>query len=115
HGDIAKIVACNRRASVYIPAEEFNRTLAIPSVWVTASGFAGDTFHVNITVTVSVGGTVYQGTAYATNRKPGVCDVFCNVPANTPATVSYQVSWNDAHDDTTVESASQALVFINKA
>ncbi|EHQ9353437.1 host specificity protein J [Salmonella enterica] len=114
-GDIAKIVACNRRASVYIPAEEFNRTLAIPSVWVTASGFAGDTFHVNITVTVSVGGTVYQGTAYATNRKPGVCDVFCNVPANTPATVSYQVSWNDAHDDTTVESASQALVFINKA
>ncbi|EGL2881258.1 host specificity protein J, partial [Salmonella enterica] len=39
-GDIARIVACNRRSSVYIPAEEFDRTLAIPSVWVTASGFA---------------------------------------------------------------------------
>ncbi|EAT1809020.1 host specificity protein J, partial [Salmonella enterica] len=55
-GDIARIVACNRRSSVYIPAEEFDRTLAIPSVWVTASGFAGNTFHVNITVTVNVGG-----------------------------------------------------------
>ncbi|ECP1632247.1 host specificity protein J, partial [Salmonella enterica] len=43
-GDIARIVACNRRSSVYIPAEEFDRTLAIPSVWVTASGFAGNTF-----------------------------------------------------------------------
>ncbi|ECX8097860.1 DUF1983 domain-containing protein, partial [Salmonella enterica] len=32
-GDIARIVACNRRSSVYIPAEEFDRTLAIPSVW----------------------------------------------------------------------------------
>ncbi|EAB4164933.1 host specificity protein J, partial [Salmonella enterica] len=66
-GDIARIVACNRRSSVYIPAEEFDRTLAIPSVWVTASGFAGNTFHVNITVTVNVGGAVYTGAAYATN------------------------------------------------
>ncbi|ELG0817434.1 phage terminase large subunit family protein [Salmonella enterica] len=71
-GDIARIVACNRRSSVYIPAEEFDRTLAIPSVWVTASGFAGNTFHVNITVTVNVGGTVYTGAAYATNVKPGI-------------------------------------------
>ncbi|EHJ7313582.1 host specificity protein J, partial [Salmonella enterica] len=66
-GDIARIVACNRRSSVYIPAEEFDRTLAIPSVWVTASGFASNTFHVNITVTVNVGGAVYTGAAYATN------------------------------------------------
>ncbi|EIF0775971.1 host specificity protein J [Salmonella enterica] len=114
-GDIARIVACNRRSSVYIPAEEFDRTLAIPSVWVTASGFAGNTFHVNITVTVNVGGTVYTGAAYATNVKPGICDVFCIIPANIPVAVSYQASWNDSQDGSTVDSSSQALVFINKA
>ncbi|EJI2433330.1 DUF1983 domain-containing protein [Salmonella enterica] len=68
-GDIAKIVACNRGSSVYIPAEEFDRTLAIPSVWVTEWGFSKDSFHVNITVTVNAGGRVYTGTTYATNRK----------------------------------------------
>ncbi|EJW4342816.1 host specificity protein J [Salmonella enterica] len=114
-GDIARIVACNRRSSVYIPAEEFDRTLAIPSVWVTASGFAGNTFHVNITVTVNVGGTVYTGAAYATNVKPGICDVFCIIPANIPVAVSYQASWNDSQDGSAVDSSSQALVFINKA
>ncbi|EDY2075013.1 host specificity protein J [Salmonella enterica] len=114
-GDIARIVACNRRSSVYIPAEEFDRTLAIPSVWVTASGFAGNTFHVNITVTVNVGGTVYTGAAYATNMKPGICDVFCIIPANIPVAVSYQASWNDSQDGSAVDSSSQALVFINKA
>ncbi|EBM0567956.1 hypothetical protein GKU49_22970 [Salmonella enterica] len=86
-GDIAKIVACNRGSSVYIPAEEFDRTLAIPSVWVTAWGFSKDSFHVNITVTVNAGGRVYTGTTYATNRKTGICDVFCTIPANTPAKV----------------------------
>ncbi|EHW6466886.1 host specificity protein J [Salmonella enterica] len=114
-GDIARIVACNRRSSVYIPAEEFDRTLAIPSVWVTASGFAGNTFHVNITVTVNVGGAVYTGAAYATNVKPGICDVFCIIPANIPVAVSYQASWNDSQDGSAVDSSSQALVFINKA
>ncbi|MEA22906.1 DUF1983 domain-containing protein, partial [Salmonella enterica] len=114
-GDIARIVACNRRSSVYIPAEEFDRTLAIPSVWVTASGFAGNTFHVNITVTVNVGGAVYTGAAYATNMKPGICDVFCIIPANIPVAVSYQASWNDSQDGSAVDSSSQALVFINKA
>ncbi|HCM1914667.1 TPA: host specificity protein J [Salmonella enterica subsp. salamae serovar 28:r:e,n,z15] len=113
-GDIAKVVACNRRASVYIPAEEFNRTLAIPSVWVTASGFKSGAFHVNITVTANVGGAVYSGAAYATNGKPGICDVFCTIPANTPATVSYQAGWNESQDGSFVESAAQALVFINK-
>ncbi|EGI1418109.1 host specificity protein J [Salmonella enterica] len=114
-GDIARIVACNRRSSVYIPAEEFDRTLAIPSVWVTASGFASNTFHVNITVTVNVGGAVYTGAAYATNMKPGICDVFCIIPANIPVAVSYQASWNDSQDGSAVDSSSQALVFINKA
>ncbi|EJR4305543.1 DUF1983 domain-containing protein, partial [Salmonella enterica] len=110
-GDIAKIVACNRGSSVYIPAEEFDRTLAIPSVWVTAWGFSKDSFHVNITVTVNAGGRVYTGTTYATNRKTGICDVFCTIPANTPVVVSYQVDWTGSAAD----SSSQALVFINKA
>lgn len=114
-GDIAKIVACNRRASVYIPPEEFNRTLAIPSVWVTASGFKSNAFHVNITVTVNAGGAVYTGAAYATNVKPGICDVFCTIPANTPVTVSYQASWSESQDGYPVGSSAQALVFINKA
>ncbi|EDS7590233.1 hypothetical protein AAQ05_005754, partial [Salmonella enterica subsp. diarizonae] len=102
-------------SSVYIPAEEFNRTLAIPSVWVTASGFASNSFHVNITVTVNVGGSVYTGATYATNKKPGICDVFCTIPANTPVAVSYQASWSASQDGSTVESSAQALVFINKA
>ncbi|EEJ7417005.1 host specificity protein J [Salmonella enterica subsp. enterica] len=110
-GDIAKIVACNRNASVYIQAEAFDRILAIPSVWVTAWGFSEDSFHVNITVTVNAGGVVYTGTTYATNKKTGVCDVFCTIPANTPVVVSYQADFTEYASD----CSSQALVFINKA
>ncbi|EBS0895068.1 hypothetical protein D6J78_26635, partial [Salmonella enterica subsp. enterica serovar Abaetetuba] len=62
-------------------------------------------------VTVNAGGRVYTGTTYATNRKTGICDVFCTIPANTPVVVSYQVDWTGSAAD----SSSQALVFINKA